>query len=70
MAHSVEQQPIAADSASDPETASAQYKALVSKGSKMVIAGVTSGEAKAMLPESADYKCQHITKSHTEMEWP
>ncbi len=39
-----------ADSASDPETASRQYKALVSKGSKMVIAGVTSGEAKAMLP--------------------
>jgi len=39
-----------ADSASDPETASEQYKALVSKGSKMVIAGVTSGEAKAMLP--------------------
>jgi len=39
-----------ADSASDPETAAVQYKALVSKGSKMVIAGVTSGEAKAMLP--------------------
>lgn len=39
-----------ADSATDPETASGQYKELVSKGSKMVIAGVTSGEAKAMLP--------------------
>ncbi len=39
-----------ADSASDPETAAAQYKELASKGSKMVVAGVTSGEAKAMLP--------------------
>jgi len=39
-----------ADSASDPETAAKQYKALVSKGAKMVIAGVTSGEAKVMLP--------------------
>ena len=39
-----------ADSASDPETAARQYKELASKGAKMVIAGVTSGEAKAMLP--------------------
>ena len=39
-----------ADSASDPEIAAKQYKELVSKGAKMVIAGVTSGEAKAMLP--------------------
>lgn len=48
-----------ADSTSDPETASEQYKDLVSKGSKMVIAGVTSGEAKAMLPviDRTDVPC-------------
>lgn len=48
-----------ADSASDPETAAAQYKALTSKGAKMIIAGVTSGEAKAMLPiiDRTDVPC-------------
>ncbi len=39
-----------ANSESDPEIAAKQYKELASKGAKMIIAGVTSGEAKAMLP--------------------
>ncbi len=39
-----------ADSATDPETAVREFKSLVSQGSHLVIAGVTSGEAKALLP--------------------
>ncbi len=41
-----------ANSGSDPDQAIAGFKQLVSKdGAQLVIAGVTSGEAKAMLPE-------------------
>ncbi|MCK5377836.1 MAG: ABC transporter substrate-binding protein [Acidobacteria bacterium] len=48
-----------ANSESDPEIAAKQYKELASKGAKMIIAGVTSGEAKAMLPviERTDVPC-------------
>lgn len=38
-----------ADSGSDPERASDQYENLVDQGAKLIVAGVTSGEAKAML---------------------
>ncbi len=39
-----------ADSATDPDTAVAQLRELSSQGAKLVIAGVTSDSAKAMLP--------------------
>jgi branched-chain amino acid transport system substrate-binding protein len=40
-----------ADSKTDPETAAAEYRRLVDEhGTKIVVAGVTSGEAKALLP--------------------
>jgi len=39
-----------ADSATDPETAVREFKRLVDEGAHLVIAGVTSGEAKALLP--------------------
>ncbi len=39
-----------ADSQSDPTVAARQYEKLTSEGAKLIIAGVTSGEAKAMLP--------------------
>jgi branched-chain amino acid transport system substrate-binding protein len=39
-----------ADSATDPETAVREFKNLVGQGAHLVIAGVTSGEAKALLP--------------------
>jgi len=38
------------DSATDPETAMAEFRRLVSEGAGMVLAGTTSGEAKALLP--------------------
>ncbi|MCD4749497.1 MAG: ABC transporter substrate-binding protein [Thermoanaerobaculales bacterium] len=40
-----------ADSGSDPDQAAEAYRSLVSKnGAKFIVAGVTSGEAKALLP--------------------
>jgi len=39
-----------ADTETNPEKAAAEYKALADKGAHLMIAGVTSGEAKALLP--------------------
>ena len=41
---------VEADSQSDPATAAAELERLSSEGAKIVVAGTTSGEAKALLP--------------------
>lgn len=42
------------DSASDPETGRAEVKRLADQGAKLIVAGTTSGTAKAFLPELDD----------------
>jgi branched-chain amino acid transport system substrate-binding protein len=53
------------DSATNPETAANEFRRLVSEGAKMVVAGTTSGEAKALLPVLEDTNTICLSPSAT-----
>jgi ABC-type branched-subunit amino acid transport system substrate-binding protein len=53
------------DSATNPDTAAAEFERLVSEGSKIVVAGTTSGEAKALIPVIEDTNTICLSPSAT-----